>query len=176
MSIEVERATEPCCVCGAHVSELRRNRCWSCYTKWMELRPVGRGASCSVCAERRRENLRMVELHAKSVPLCHNCAARVVKLSQVPPSIEGIRQSLRRDRRANDRRDDGLDQRIFPRERRVGDRRGPPRAGHRGDTDPFMAMPDFDDLVIEIEENDIELIEQTVVRERPAPPLTPSKG
>ena len=39
MSVEVDRATLPCGVCGAAVSELRRGRCWGCYTRWAESRP-----------------------------------------------------------------------------------------------------------------------------------------
>jgi hypothetical protein len=167
MSVEVERATVSCGVCGARVSELRRGRCWGCYVQWTDQRPVGRGAACAVCQERRRDRLRLVELHTRSVPLCHSCAARTVKLAEVPPSLEALRSALRRDRRDEERRSDGLDRRIFPRERRVGERRGTPRA-RRGDTDPSLALPDFDDLVIEIDEGDIEELEQTVVKQRPA--------
>jgi hypothetical protein len=167
MSVEVERATVSCGVCGARVSELRRGRCWGCYSQWVEQRPVGRGASCAVCQEKRRAHLRLVELHNRSVPLCHVCAARTLKLGNVPPSLELLRATLRRDRRAQDRRTEGLDRRIFPRERRVGERRGTPRSARRGDTDPAIALPEFDDLIIEIEEGDIEEIEQTQVKQRP---------
>jgi hypothetical protein len=166
MSVQVERATIPCTVCGARVLELRRGRCWGCYTQWSELRPVGRGAVCAICCERRRDNLRMVEVHARSLPLCHICATRVVKLSFVPPTIEALRAQLRRDRRADERRDDGLDRRIFPRERRVGDRRADIRPT-RTEASPVAHALDDDDLVIEIDEGDIEEIEQTLVRERP---------
>jgi hypothetical protein len=167
MSIEVERATIPCGSCGAMVTELRRGRCWGCYTKWAEMRPVPRGASCAVCDERRHENLRMAELHSRSLVLCHICAARSLKLTKVPTTIDGLRRVLLRDRRANDRRGDGLERRIFPRERRVGDRRGPPRASTTSDTSPGFVMPDFEDIVIEIQDADIELVEQTLVRDKP---------
>jgi hypothetical protein len=167
MSVEVERATVSCGVCGARVSELRRGRCWGCYSQWVEQRPVGRGAQCAVCTEKRRDHLRLVELHSRSVPLCHICAARTVKLGEVPPTLELLRSTLRRDRRADDRRADSLDRRIFPRERRVGERRGTPRASRRGDTDPSIALPEFDDLVIEVEDGDIEEIESTQVKQRP---------
>ncbi len=167
MSIEVERATIPCGSCGAMVTELRRGRCWGCYSKWAEMRPVPRGAVCLVCQERRRANLRMVELHRRSAVLCHICAARTLKLTKVPGSIDGLRKILLRDRRQNDRRGDGLERRIFPRERRVGDRRGPPRSCTTHDTSPGFVMPDFEDIIIEIQDADIEEIEQTVVRERP---------
>jgi transcription elongation factor Elf1 len=176
MSIEVDRATVPCGVCGAQVTELRRGRCWHCYSQWAELRPVGKGASCVLCGERRRDNLRLTELHARTVALCHTCNARTLKLVPLPHSLDEIRAILQRDRRRDDRRGDGLDQRIFPRERRVGDRRGLPRSERRGDTDPQIALPDFDDLVIEIDDGDIEMIEQTNVRERPVRPTRASNG
>jgi hypothetical protein len=167
MSIVVERATIPCGCCGAKVTELRRGRCWGCYQNWAELRPVPRGACCAVCDERRRDNLRLVELHHRSVTLCHICAGRTVKLAKVPTSIDGLRKLLLRDRRALDRRGDGMERRIFPRERRVGDRRGPPRASSFSDTNPGFVMPDFEDIEIEIQDSDIEVVEQTLVREQP---------
>jgi hypothetical protein len=165
MSVQVERATLPCTVCGALVSEVRRGRCWGCYKQWAEMRPVGRGATCTVCSERRRDHLRLVEVHARTLPLCHICAARVIRLPDVPPTVEGIRDKLRRNRRALDRRDEALDHRIFPRERRVGDR----RADARPDSNPAvdLTVPDLDDLIIEIDESDIEEIEQTLVRAAP---------
>ena len=69
MSVEVERATLPCSVCGAAVTELRRGRCWGCYTRWAESRPVGRGASCAVCHEKRRAQLKLVELQGPQPPV-----------------------------------------------------------------------------------------------------------
>jgi hypothetical protein len=169
MSVEVERVTCSCGVCGARVSELRRGRCWGCYAQWAEQRPVGRGASCAVCTEKRRDHLRLVELHGRSVPLCHVCAARTLKLGDVPATLESLRARLRRDRRRQDRRDEGLDHRIFPRERRVGERRGTPYASRRGDTDPTITLPpELDELVIEVEDGDIEEIDQTQVKAGPA--------
>jgi hypothetical protein len=109
----------------------------------------------------------MLELHSKSVTMCHICATRTLKLAKVPGSIDGLRRLLTRDRRLDDRRGDGLERRIFPRERRVGDRRGPPRTSKADDTNPSFALPDFGDLEIEIQDADIEVMEQTVVRERP---------
>ncbi len=167
MSIVVERATIPCGCCGAKVTELRRGRCWACYTKWAEMRPVPKGAPCAVCDERRRDNLRLVEVHSRSVTLCHICAARTMKMAKVPTSVDGLRRALLRDRRELDRRGDGLERRIFPRERRVGDRRGPPRASSYADTNPGFVMPVFEDIEIEIQDADIEVVEQTLVRERP---------
>jgi hypothetical protein len=167
MSIVVERATIPCGSCGAKVTELRRGRCWACYSKWAEMRPVPKGAACAVCDERRRDHLRLVELHYRSVTLCHICAARALKLAKTPNSIDGLRRALQRERRQLDRRADGADRRIFPRERRVGDRRGPPRATSFSDTNPNFVLPDWEDLEIEIQDADIEVVEQTLVREQP---------
>lgn len=167
MSIEVERATLPCQVCRAHVSELRRGRCWSCYQKWSETRPVGRGSACEVCSDRRRDNLRLVELHGRTVPMCHNCGTRVVRMETVPPTLDEIRSVLDRERRDDERRGGGTDQRIFPRQRRAGERRlndGAPRAA----LTERNTLPSVDDLVFELSEDDMEFVEQTMVRELPA--------
>jgi hypothetical protein len=167
MSVEVERATVPCNACGAQVTELRRGRCWACYMKWAEMRPVPRGALCALCTDRRRENLRLVELCGRSVSLCHLCAARVLKMADLPLTLDGLRRSLRRDRRKIERRDGSPDGRIFPRERRVGDRRAPPRDLAVDASGASDNLPDFSDLEIVISDADIEEIEQTLVRETP---------
>jgi len=128
---------------------------------------VGRGAACLICFEKRREQLKLMELHNRSVPICHGCGARILRLDQIPSTLDGVRQVLRRDRRDGDRRgDEGIDRRIFPRERRVGERRGPPReqvaiaAAARPDT--YLA-PDDLDVIIELVDEDLEFIEQTTV-------------
>jgi hypothetical protein len=115
-----------CGHCGARVQELRRGRCWGCYQAWAGLRPVGRGARCVVCHERRRDSLRLTELHSRWLPMCHGCATRVQRLSPVPYTIPGLRRALARDRRGQDRRVDAIDVRPFPSERRLGDRRQVP--------------------------------------------------
>jgi hypothetical protein len=172
MSVEVERATMPCNVCGASVTELRRGRCWGCYSRWVESRPVGRGASCAVCMEKRRNMLKLVELKGRSLPFCHGCAAQVLRLADVPETIEELREVLRRERRDGDRREgEAVDQRIFPRERRVGERRGPSREAY-ADTDPGMRLSEFEDVVIELAETDMEDVEQTQVRARPTAPAS----
>ena len=174
MSVEVDRATLPCGVCGAAVSELRRGRCWGCYTRWAESRPVGRGASCTICQEKRRNQLKLVELKGRTLPFCHGCAAQVLRMSEIPDSVEELRTALRRDRRDTDRREgEKVDQRIFPRERRVGERRGPSRDGY-ADTDPSMRLSEFDEVVIELADTDLEDVEQTQVRSRPAAAAPPS--
>jgi len=170
MSVEVERATLPCGVCGAGVTELRRGRCWGCYMRWAESRPVGRGAACTVCGEKRRAQLKLVELQGRSLPFCHGCAAQVMRLPEVPVTVEELRQALRRDRRDDDRRGAGkVDQRIFPRERRVGERRGPMRDAF-ADTDPRIKLADvnLDDAIIELGDADLAEGDQTQVRPSPA--------
>ena len=113
--------------------------------------------------------LKLVELKGRTMPFCHGCAAQLLRLSDIPDSIEELRHALRRDRRDGDRRgDEKVDQRIFPRERRVGERRGPSREAY-ADTDPGMRLSEFDDVVIELADTDMEEVEQTQVRARPLP-------
>ena len=144
-----------CEVCSAPVSELRRGRCWGCYSRWVEARPVGIGAACCICAERRRDYLKSVELLRSWVPMCHNCAGRAGKLEPLPQSLAGIRRALRRDRRVADRRAGRPDTRVYPRERRAGDRR------HRGceggdavDDAMIVAMYDLADDIDRPESSD----------------------
>jgi hypothetical protein len=130
MSNEVAKEVLTCGTCGATVKELRRGRCWSCYTRWSDQRPVGLGACCAVCDERRRDNLRLVEVQGRSLAMCHLCAARVGKLDVVPYSIEGLRAALRRDRRQVERRESAADTREGEvAERRAAQRRGQVAAG-----------------------------------------------
>jgi hypothetical protein len=177
MSVEVERATVACGTCGAQVIELRRGRCWGCYQRWVESRPVGRGATCTVCFEKRRDQLKLVELHGRTMPLCHGCGARIARMEDVPESIDGLRLALRRDRRHADKRGAGkVDHRIFPRERRVGERRSPPR-GEIPPGDPSYEntmLADMEEIIVELAEADMEEVEQTQVREAAAPPPPPT--
>jgi hypothetical protein len=157
---------DKCEVCGAQVRELRRGRCWGCYTRWVEARPVGLGASCRFCGERRNAYLRSLELLGSWAPVCHNCTARIAKLDPMPPSLVGVREALRRDRRDHDRRvEKQLDPRTSSFERRGGERRQSarmaagtgavhsPMAGHEPDTCPHESAPLVDDdMVIEIAE------------------------
>jgi hypothetical protein len=169
MSVEVDRATLPCSVCAAAVTELRRGRCWGCYTRWAESRPVGRGASCMACGEKRRAQLKLAEIQGRSLCFCHGCAAQVMRLAELPATVEELRHALRRDRRDDDRRHDKLDHRIFPRERRVGERRGPMRDAF-ADTDPRIKLPeeDLDDVVLDLGESELEETDQTQVRANPS--------
>ena len=125
MSIDAAGILEQlkCEVCGARVATLRRGRCWGCYQKWQQAQPVGLGAQCVICGERRKDNLQPVELFGRWLNMCHICAVRPHPLNPVPPSIEGIRKRLQRDRRYGDRRRGQADIRLRKKERRVGQRR-----------------------------------------------------
>jgi hypothetical protein len=92
---------DQCEICGATVFELRRGRCWGCYSRWVDARPVGVGASCRMCGERRRTVLKSLELLGGWSTVCHNCAARIGTLSPLPRSIDAIKARLGCD---NDRR------------------------------------------------------------------------
>jgi hypothetical protein len=100
------RETQICEVCGARVVDLRRGRCFGCYTRWSDARPVGLGAACAVCNDRRTDNLRQVELLGAWVPLCGNCTVRTMRLQPMPRTLDAIRHALSRERRRSDRRQD----------------------------------------------------------------------
>ena len=167
----VEKATPAdghCQHCGARVQELRRGRCWGCYQAWAGLRPVGRGARCVICYERRGDALRLVEIHGRWLPLCHGCATRSSWLSPVPYTVDGLRRALARERRWQDRRVDGLDVRVFARERRLGDRRTRAARGNLATGD------ELGEVVIELDLEDldvIDVIEITSVQLTGPPPL-----
>jgi hypothetical protein len=129
-----------CDVCGAKVSEIRRGRCWGCYQRWVDSRPVGVGARCVLCGERRRKVLHLVELLGTWQPTCFNCHGQVTALDPVPGSLSDIREALERERRKLERRSGQPDTRVFRYERRVGERRGVP--------DDWPAIDD--DMIIEV--------------------------
>ncbi|MEZ4368072.1 MAG: hypothetical protein R2939_17595 [Kofleriaceae bacterium] len=113
-----------CCdVCGAKVSEVRRGRCWGCYGRWVEARPVGIGARCVTCGDRRRRLLKTVELYGVWQPMCFSCSGQVLTLDPMPTSIAALKTAISRERRARDRRFGKVDSRVFQYERRVGERR-----------------------------------------------------
>jgi hypothetical protein len=99
-----------------------------------------------MCADRRRDNLRSVELLGSWMPVCHNCAARVMKLEPLPQSIGAIRNTLSRDRRYKARRFGKEESRVFPRERRSDDR----RSVRQLDNDDSVVIDD--EMVMDIEE------------------------
>jgi hypothetical protein len=136
---------ETCEVCSARVSELRRGRCWGCYASWSAARPVGLGAACCMCGDRRRAFLRSAELLGTFVPICHNCCGRALALDPMPQTMAEIRVILRRDRRVAPRRFGKADTRVFQRDRRDQDRRSgrPPRAVE-GESSPPDLITDLD--------------------------------
>jgi hypothetical protein len=113
----------PCDVCGARVHELRRGRCWSCYARWVDTRPVGMGARCLACGDRRRRVLKLVEIQGAWRPMCFNCTGQVMQLDRVPRDLDALRAAVSRERRRADRRVGAPDTRVYQFERRVGDRR-----------------------------------------------------
>jgi hypothetical protein len=144
---------DQCEICRARVRELRRGRCWGCYSRWVEARPVGLGAVCRMCGERRRSYLRSIELFGSWAPVCHNCAGRIAALEPLPRSVAGIRALLGRERRSSIRRLGRPDGRAFPRERRGLERRA-------GEVEIEIEPPDElsgpvridDDMIVEIAE------------------------
>ncbi len=130
-----------CDVCKAQVSELRRGRCWGCYARWVDARPVGMGAKCVTCPEKRRRVLRAVELYGSWKPMCFNCAGQLLALNPMPPTIAELRMVVSRERRRTDRRWGKPDTRVFRYERRVGER--------RTSRDEFP--PVDDDMIITVE-------------------------
>jgi hypothetical protein len=112
-----------CDVCSAKVHELRRGRCWGCYARWVDSRPVGAGAHCVMCRERRRRMLRSVELLGGWHPMCFSCHGQMQALAPLPATLADIREALSRERRKVDRRGGRPDTRVFQYERRVGQRR-----------------------------------------------------
>jgi hypothetical protein len=136
---------------------LRRARCPRCYDAWVKARPVGAGAQCVGCENRRRVQLRHYELGGSSnavgsrwVILCHNCVATAESLKPPPRSVEGLRMRLQRDRRWGDRRAEA-----------VGGAASPPPSGdrRRGSrrSDDARAVIDATDLILD--EDDVQVIE-----------------
>jgi hypothetical protein len=119
----VETSVCICEVCNARVGELRRGRCWGCYGRWVDARPVGIGARCITCSEKRRRFLKTVELFGGWKPMCFNCAGQVLDLEPMPTTVEELREVISRERRRLDRRFGKADGRVFRYERRVGERR-----------------------------------------------------
>ncbi|MBA3817758.1 MAG: hypothetical protein H0X17_02620 [Deltaproteobacteria bacterium] len=114
---------QSCEVCCAKVHELRRGRCWGCYSRWVDERPVGVGARCTTCPEKRRRVLKSVELHGSWLPMCFNCAGQLLHLDPLPATLAELKVAVSRERRATDRRFGKPDSRVFQYERRVGERR-----------------------------------------------------
>jgi hypothetical protein len=129
-----------CEVCGGTVSELRRGRCWGCYARWVDARPVGLHARCITCTEKRRRVLKMVEVHGGWHPMCFNCSGQLLHLDPLPATMQELKKLVSRERRASDRRIGKPDTRVFQYERRVGER--------RSSRDEYPIVDD--DMIIEV--------------------------
>ncbi len=138
---------------------LRRGRCDRCYDAWVRARPIGLGASCAGCEDRRRVHLRYYEIGLQTnvpggrwVVLCHNCVAFAESIKPPARSIEGLKMRLYRDRRWGNRRSARPGARDGGLERRGGDRRKDPRAILDGNEliveEP---LPIEDEQIIELE-------------------------
>jgi hypothetical protein len=90
-----------------------------------------------------------------------------MKMDTVPSTLDEIRDVLDRERRQDERRAGSTDQRIFPRQRRVGDRRDNAAAAPRSTLAGGNALPSVDDLIFEISDDDMEVVDQTMVRDNP---------
>jgi hypothetical protein len=119
----VETPALNCEVCNANVHELRRGRCWGCYARWVDARPVPLNARCITCPEKRRRVLKTVELFGGWKPMCFNCAGQLLHLDPMPTTIAEMKDVISRERRRKDRRIGKPDSRVFRYERRVGERR-----------------------------------------------------
>ncbi|HEU5059902.1 MAG TPA: hypothetical protein VFU21_25400 [Kofleriaceae bacterium] len=159
---------DQCEICRARVRELRRGRCWGCYSRWVEARPVGLGAVCRICGERRRSYLKSIELLGAWAPVCHACAGRIGSLEGLPRSVAGIRALLGRERRSAVRRVGRPDGRAFPYERRGLERRADEIHIEIDTGDARQAIED--DMVVEIAELAHEL--EVLAEELPGADLT----
>ena len=149
-----------CEICNAKVLELRRGRCWGCYERWVDERPVGLGARCITCNEKRRRVLRMVELFGGWKPMCFNCSGQLLTLTPMPATIKQLKEIVSRERRRTDRRFGKADTRVFRYERRVGQR--------RSSRDQLLSIDD--DMIIEVTvepevDNGMEFDDITAIRE-----------
>ena len=140
------------------MSELRRGRCWGCYARWVETRPVGLGARCITCDEKRRRYLRSVELYGAWKPMCFNCSGQLLHLAPLPNTLLELRALISRERRQIDRRIGKSDSRVFQYERRVGER--------RASRTEYPVIDD--DMIIEVmldESVDVQFEDLTQIRE-----------
>jgi hypothetical protein len=142
------------------VSELRRGRCWGCYARWVETRPVGLGARCVTCDEKRRRYLRSVELYGAWKPMCFNCSGQLLHLAPLPGTLPELRAVISRERRRVDRRIGKPDSRVFQYERRVGERRAS-RAEYPS-VDDDMIIEVLVDESVEIQFEDLTQIRELV--------------
>lgn len=126
----VTSITGTCSKCQ-EFSNLRRNLCPHCYVRWLRSRPIGVGACCTGCGDRRLVHLQYVELQQGFAVVCRNCAAQLEREGGPPPADEEeVRALLQRERREvqeEDRRRDFAEDTSPGEERRqrLVDRRAP---------------------------------------------------
>ena len=125
----------------------------------MRARPIGIGASCAGCEDRRRIHLRYFEIGLQTnvpggrwIVLCHNCVAFAESLNPPARSIEGLKMRLYRDRRWGDRRAEAVG-RARSREGQALERRATDRRVSQRD------VLDGNDLLVEDEQGQIIEIE-----------------
>lgn len=95
----VTSITGTCSRCQ-EISNLRRNLCPHCYVRWLRSRPIGVGACCTGCGDRRLVHLQYVELQQGFAVVCRNCAAQLERQGGPPPADdEEVRALLQRERR-----------------------------------------------------------------------------
>lgn len=150
-----------CGGCGEPPADkvLRRGRCSRCYDAWVKSRPVGLGAHCGSCEDRRVAHLRHFELGLRAnvpggrwVVLCHNCATVAEKMTPPPRSIEALKMHLSRDRRwpGRDRRTELLPGEKPSRheafERRLVDRRRSDRGAEFLEGEVIEMEADFEEV------------------------------
>jgi hypothetical protein len=158
-----------CEICNAMVTELRRGRCWGCYARWVDARPVGHAARCLTCGDRRRRVLKSVELYGAWQPLCFNCAGQVMALDPMPPTIAALKEAVSRERRAKDRRKGKPDTRVFQYERRVGERRTLRADGYdRIEDEMIIEVSISVDDSVEIDFEDMTMIRELLPVDQPA--------
>jgi hypothetical protein len=133
----------------------------------VEGRPVGLGARCVTCHEKRRRFLRTVELLGSWRPMCFNCEGQLAQLDPVPLTLEGLKIAVSRERRRRDRRYGKPDSRVFRYERRVGDRRNGRDADPMVDDDMIIEITVDDSLASEPDDHDITAIRDLVAELRP---------
>jgi hypothetical protein len=124
----------------------------------VDARPVGLGARCLTCGEKRRRVLKSVELFGGWKPLCFNCAGQLLHLDPLPATIPALKAAVSRERRRQDRRIGKPDTRVFRYERRVGERRAV------RDDCPLVD----DDMIIEVTvelDPDVDFEDLTQIRE-----------
>src|SRR6185503_19033606 len=127
---------------------------------WVETRPVGLGARCVTCHEKRRRFLKTVELFGSWKPMCFNCHGLLGTLDPMPTTIELVKEAVSRERRKRDRRWGKPDGRVFVYERRVGERRDG-REGELPAVDDDMII----EVTIDVDPTDVDFDDITAIRE-----------